>query len=63
MCGLSLTVEDGRVTSVRGDEDDPFSRGYVCPKGAATAALHDDPDRLRQPQRKTRTGWQTISWD
>src|SRR5262249_13431027 len=56
MCGLTLTIEGDRVVSVRGDEDDPFSRGYLCPKGAAIAALHDDPERLREPVRRTANG-------
>ncbi len=63
MCGLTLAIEGDRVVSVRGDEDDPFSRGYICPKGPALAALHDDPDRLRQPLRRTSSGWTTIGWD
>jgi anaerobic selenocysteine-containing dehydrogenase len=63
MCGLSLTVDGGRVTAVRGDEEDPFSRGYLCPKGPAIAALHDDPERLREPMRRTASGWKTIGWD
>jgi len=63
MCGLSIVVEDGRISSVRGDAQDPLSRGYMCPKGPALAALHEDPDRLTTPMRKTHRGWQTIGWD
>ena len=48
-CGLELTVVDGRVERIRGDDDDVFSRGFVCPKGASLGQLHDDPDRLRAP--------------
>ena len=50
-CGLAVTVDDasGRVTKVRGDADDVFSRGFLCPKGVALADLHHDPDRLRTP--------------
>ena len=48
-CGLELTVVDGRVERIRGDDDDAFSRGFVCPKGASLGQLHDDPDRLRAP--------------
>ncbi|MFM9036002.1 MAG: molybdopterin-dependent oxidoreductase [Mycobacterium sp.] len=48
-CGMVLTVEDGRVTGARGDRDDVFSRGYICPKGASFAELDNDPDRLRVP--------------
>ncbi|GHH75060.1 dehydrogenase [Streptomyces sulfonofaciens] len=48
-CGLALTIEEGRVTGARGDRDDVFSRGFICPKGAAFPALDSDPDRLRAP--------------
>ncbi|MFG2875750.1 molybdopterin oxidoreductase family protein [Streptomyces sp. NPDC048337] len=48
-CGLTLTVEGTSVTGARGDRDDVFSRGFICPKGAAFGALDADPDRLRTP--------------
>ena len=48
-CGLELTLAGDRVTRVRGDRDDVFSHGFICPKGAALGQLHDDPDRLRTP--------------
>ncbi len=48
-CGLTLTIEDGRVTGARGDRDDVFSAGFICPKGASFAELDNDPDRLAQP--------------
>jgi anaerobic selenocysteine-containing dehydrogenase len=44
-----LTIEDGRVTGARGDRDDVFSHGYICPKGASFAELDNDPDRLQAP--------------
>ncbi|MCX5180200.1 molybdopterin oxidoreductase family protein [Streptomyces virginiae] len=48
-CGLTLTLGDGVVTGARGDREDVFSRGFICPKGAAFGALDSDPDRLRGP--------------
>ncbi|MEV0242467.1 molybdopterin oxidoreductase family protein [Streptomyces sp. NPDC050674] len=48
-CGLTLTIEGTRVTHARGDRDDVFSRGFICPKGASFGALDSDPDRLRTP--------------
>ncbi len=48
-CGLAITVENGEVTGVRGDDEDVFSHGYLCPKGAVIADLDRDPDRLRAP--------------
>ncbi|WP_205699070.1 molybdopterin-dependent oxidoreductase [Conexibacter sp. SYSU D00693] len=49
-CGLAIDVsEDGRVEKVRGDADDVFSHGFLCPKGVSLGELHHDPDRLRAP--------------
>ena len=48
-CGLVLTVEEGRVTAARGDREDVFSHGFICPKGASFAELDNDPDRLQRP--------------
>ncbi|MFI6623992.1 molybdopterin oxidoreductase family protein [Streptomyces sp. NPDC050528] len=48
-CGLTLTIEGTRVTGARGDRDDVFSRGFICPKGASFGAVDSDPDRLRTP--------------
>jgi anaerobic selenocysteine-containing dehydrogenase len=62
-CGVAITVEGGRVTDIRGDDDDPFSRGYICPKATALADLHDDPDRLRQPMLREGESWRPIGWD
>jgi anaerobic selenocysteine-containing dehydrogenase len=63
-CGLEVTVADGRVTKIRGDADDVFSRGFICPKGTSLAALHEDPDRLRAPLVKQADGtFATVTWD
>lgn len=72
ICGLELTIEDGpngsrTVTGVRGNKDDPLSRGHICPKGVAIADIYSDPDRLRRPIRRVGEGpnaeWEEISWD
>ena len=48
-CGLEVTLRGDEVVKVRGDDDDVFSRGFLCPKGVALKDLHEDPDRLRTP--------------
>ncbi len=48
-CGLVLSIADEEVTVIRGDRDDTFSRGFICPKGSTLGRLHTDPDRLRSP--------------
>ena len=63
MCGLSITVDGGKVTDIRGDHDDTFSAGHICPKALGLREIYEDPDRLRQPQRRTKNGFVPISWD
>ena len=66
-CGLSLTVSgtgaQARVAAIRGDEQDVFSRGYLCPKAVALKDLEDDPDRLRQPLVKRDGRFLEATWD
>jgi anaerobic selenocysteine-containing dehydrogenase len=54
-CGIAVEVDRaaGAVVTVRGDEQDAFSRGYLCPKAYGLKGLHEDPDRLRRPLRRT----------
>jgi anaerobic selenocysteine-containing dehydrogenase len=68
ICGLKIEVENGEIVDIRGDENDPLSRGHVCPKAVALKDLHEDPDRLRAPVKRVKlddgsTDWQEISWD
>ncbi|MFI5985547.1 molybdopterin oxidoreductase family protein [Streptomyces sp. NPDC051555] len=62
-CGLTLTIEGTAVTSARGDREDIFSRGFICPKGAAFGALDADPDRLRTPLVRRDGKLQEATWD
>ncbi|MEU2506630.1 molybdopterin-dependent oxidoreductase [Streptomyces sp. NPDC007863] len=63
-CGLRVDIEDGRVVKVRGDQDDVFSKGYVCPKGIALGAIDQDPDRLEVPLVRQPDGsFAEVSWD
>ncbi len=62
ICGIEITVDGDRHLDIRGDKDDPFSRGYICPKAVALQDIHYDKDRLKHPVRRTPQGWQRISW-
>jgi anaerobic selenocysteine-containing dehydrogenase len=62
-CGLEISVSDGVITRIRGDRDDVFSRGFICPKGSTLKHLHEDPDRLRAPQLRAPTGHHDATWD
>ncbi len=62
-CGLRLEVGGERVTRISGDADDPFSKGFICPKGSTLGALHDDPDRLRLPLLRRGGVHEEVSWE
>lgn len=62
ICGLEFRVRDGHITSIRGDDADPLSRGHICPKAVALQDLHEDPDRLRKPQKRVGDQWVEVSW-
>ncbi|WP_051222729.1 molybdopterin oxidoreductase family protein [Conexibacter woesei] len=65
-CGLALEVDHDAhtVTKVRGDADDVFSHGFLCPKGVSIKELHDDPDRVRTPLIRQPDGsFAAATWD
>jgi anaerobic selenocysteine-containing dehydrogenase len=66
-CGLEITLRDGpdgeEVTRIRGDQDDVFSKGYICPKGSTLKQLHEDPDRVRRPLVKRDGAFVEVGWD
>jgi anaerobic selenocysteine-containing dehydrogenase len=61
-CGLEVTVRDNRVIRIRGDRDDVFSHGFLCPKGSTLKQLHDDPDRLRKPLVRRNGVHEEVDW-
>ena len=68
ICGLNIetsTADDGsmEILSIKGDPQDHFSRGHICPKAVALQDIQNDPDRLRQPMRRIGRQWQPIGWD
>ncbi len=66
-CGLEIALESTptgeRVKRIRGDRDDVFSQGYLCPKGTTLGHLHDDPDWLRRPVVKRDGEFVGVDWD
>ncbi|HKY68094.1 MAG TPA: molybdopterin-dependent oxidoreductase, partial [Acidimicrobiales bacterium] len=66
-CGLEIGLAgsdgDTRVTRIRGDLDDVFSHGFICPKGSTLRQLHEDPDWLRRPLVKRDGRFVEVGWD
>ncbi|MEW9052754.1 MAG: molybdopterin-dependent oxidoreductase [Neobacillus sp.] len=62
-CGLEIHTKDHEVVQIKGDKLDPFSQGYLCPKGFSVKELHSDPDRLRKPMIRDGHDWKEVSWE
>lgn len=60
---MVVDTRDGQIVSIKGDERDPFSRGHICPKALGLKDVHEDPNRLRHPLKRTADGWVRVSWD
>jgi len=68
ICGVVIETEGDVIVSIKGDKNDPLSRGHTCPKAVALKDIHEDPDRLRQPVKRVADAngeprWQEISWE
>jgi len=63
ICGLEIKTQGDQVLSIKGDKNDPLSRGYICPKGVAMQDIYSDPNRLRKPVKKHGDSWVEISWE
>lgn len=63
LCGIEVHTRGDEIVAIRGDKNDPLSRGHICPKAVALQDLQNDPDRLRHPVRRTADGWEQISWE
>lgn len=68
ICGLTIEIthepDTGpRISSIKGDPLDRFSRGHICPKAVALQDIQNDPDRLHVPHKRVGDSWQAIGWD
>jgi anaerobic selenocysteine-containing dehydrogenase len=63
ICGLAIETEGEQILSIKGDHEDPFSRGHICPKAIALQDIQNDPQRLRMPVKRVGEQWQQIGWE
>jgi anaerobic selenocysteine-containing dehydrogenase len=63
LCGLEIRTEGERIVSIKGDHDDPFSRGHICPKAIALQDVHDRSRSPARPGARVGSEWKPIAWD
>ncbi len=62
-CGLEVITEGSKIVKVRGDRENPRSKGYLCRKGVNIAYFQNNPERLRFPLKHVGDRFERISWD
>ena len=62
-CGLEMEIENNRIIKVKGDKDNPRSKGYCCRKGLSMADYVHNADRLTYPMKKVGDHHERISWE
>jgi anaerobic selenocysteine-containing dehydrogenase len=62
-CGLEIVTRGREVVSIRGDTQDVFSHGYICPKAYSLKELHADQDCIREPLVRRGDQWLSVGWD
>ncbi len=63
ICGVEIEHENGTVLAIRGDKNDPFSRGHICPKALALKEIYESPNRLKKPVKRIGNEFHEIGWD
>jgi anaerobic selenocysteine-containing dehydrogenase len=65
LCGMIAEVRDGQLVTVRGDEGNPDSRGFLCVRGQASREVIGNPERLLYPMMRRRRGdaFERVGWD
>lgn len=63
-CGLNVEISDKRFVKIKGDEQHPISKGYICQKAARLEFYQNHDDRLKYPLKRQADGsFAKISWD
>jgi anaerobic selenocysteine-containing dehydrogenase len=66
-CGLLVNVEDGRIKTVKGDPDHPFTGGFICRKARCFPEHVHSPKRITSPLRrigpKGAGRFEPVGWD
>ncbi len=71
-CGSIIHVtDDGIINKIEGDPTNPSNNGKLCPKGNSAIMRHYDPNRFKQPLKRTNPEkgagvdpmWEPISWE
>lgn len=63
LCGLEVTVDDGRITKIKPDAEHVATRGFACIKGVKQYKMYDTPDRLTKPRMRVNGKMVDVSWD
>ena len=62
-CGVLATVENGKVTALRGDPAHPVTKGFLCFRTSRFPELQESAQRLREPLVRKNGALEPATWD
>lgn len=62
-CGFRVTIEEGKVIKVDGDQDHPITKGKICGRGRMLASRANAEERLLFPLKKINGHFEPIAWE
>lgn len=63
-CGLRVDIDENKFLRIRGDDEHPISKGYLCQKAARLEHYQNHDDRLKYPLKRQPDGtFVRVSWD
>ncbi len=67
-CGIQVRTREGRAVKVEGNPNHPVNKGGLCALGQSALQSHYDPDRVRQPLKRStnergETVFEPVGWD
>jgi len=62
-CGMEVTAQGNEIVEIKGLEEHPYSKGFLCPKGLAAKDIWAAPDRLKTPLKRNGNDWESTSWE
>ncbi len=62
-CGVKVGIKNGRIVSIKGDQDSPVNEGELCVKGRFGISFVESEERLKEPLIKVGDSFKPTTWD
>ena len=62
-CFIDAKIENGKLIATKGSNENPVTKGILCPRGMGDPKRVYSKDRVLNPHIKTEKGYKQVSWE